>query len=133
MRARTHQREVTGGWHHGSCKPVRGRTGVGTTPCRRIAYQVCTHSRLSHCSSIVRFVTSSPRFSVAAALASLALLFILPAGLHAQHAHAGHGTGRITVPAGANYTVADVEFMQGMIAHHAQATHMSRMAEARGA
>jgi uncharacterized protein (DUF305 family) len=26
--------------------------------------------------------------------------------------------------------VADVEFMQGMIAHHAQAIHMSRMAEA---
>jgi uncharacterized protein (DUF305 family) len=35
----------------------------------------------------------------------------------------------IVVPPGAAYTVADVEFMQGMIAHHAQAIHMSRMAE----
>ncbi|HEX6053051.1 MAG TPA: DUF305 domain-containing protein [Gemmatimonadaceae bacterium] len=73
------------------------------------------------------------RISITAALASLALLLTLPASLHAQHAHAGHGTGRITVPEGANYTVADVEFMQGMIAHHAQAIHTSRMAEARGA
>ncbi|HEX4933103.1 MAG TPA: DUF305 domain-containing protein [Gemmatimonadaceae bacterium] len=40
---------------------------------------------------------------------------------------------KITVPAGAPYTAADVEFMQGMIAHHAQAIHMSRMAEAHGA
>ena len=39
----------------------------------------------------------------------------------------------ITVPPGAPYTVADVEFMQGMIAHHAQAIHMSRMAEQHGA
>ncbi len=38
--------------------------------------------------------------------------------------------GNIKIPAGAIYTVADVEFMQGMIAHHAQAIHMSRMAEA---
>ena len=38
--------------------------------------------------------------------------------------------GHIVVPKGAAYTVADVEFMQGMIAHHAQAIHMSRMAEA---
>jgi len=40
------------------------------------------------------------------------------------------GMGHITVPKDAGYTVADVEFMQGMIAHHAQAIHMSRMAEA---
>jgi uncharacterized protein (DUF305 family) len=38
--------------------------------------------------------------------------------------------GHITIPKGAIYTVADVEFMQGMIAHHAQAIVMSRMAEA---
>lgn len=44
---------------------------------------------------------------------------------------AGHQ--RIVVPAGAPYTAADVEFMQGMIAHHAQAIYMSRMAEAHGA
>ena len=39
----------------------------------------------------------------------------------------------ITIPDGAIYTVADVEFMQGMIAHHAQAIYMSRMAAAHGA
>jgi uncharacterized protein (DUF305 family) len=41
--------------------------------------------------------------------------------------------GHIMIPPGAIYTKADVEFMQGMIAHHAQAIVMSRMAEARGA
>ena len=39
----------------------------------------------------------------------------------------------IVIPPGARYTKADVEFMQGMIAHHAQAIVMSRMAEANGA
>ena len=43
------------------------------------------------------------------------------------------GMNHITIPEGALYTVADVEFMQGMIAHHAQAIYMSRMAEAHGA
>jgi uncharacterized protein (DUF305 family) len=57
----------------------------------------------------------------------------------AQGAMAGmdHGKHRmgpeIVVPKGALYTKADVEFMQGMIAHHAQAIVMSRMAEANGA
>ena len=41
--------------------------------------------------------------------------------------------GHIMIPKGALYTVADVQFMQGMIAHHAQAIVMSRMAEANGA
>jgi uncharacterized protein (DUF305 family) len=40
---------------------------------------------------------------------------------------------RITIPKGALYTEADVRFMQGMIAHHAQAIYMSRMAAAHGA
>jgi len=34
----------------------------------------------------------------------------------------------IVIPNGAGYTEADVEFMQGMIAHHGQAIFMSRMA-----
>ncbi len=52
----------------------------------------------------------------------------------AQHSMAGmSGHGKITIPEGAIYTVADVEFMQGMIAHHAQAIYMSRMAEGHGA
>ena len=39
----------------------------------------------------------------------------------------------IVIPKGARYTKADVEFMQGMIAHHAQAIVRSRMAEKNGA
>src|SRR3954463_14597020 len=39
----------------------------------------------------------------------------------------------ITIPKGAIYTEADVRFMQGMIAHHAQAIYMSRLAAAHGA
>lgn len=74
-------------------------------------------------------VIQSRRFFAAAVLIQAALLFA-PAPAGAQHA--GHGQP-VIVPEGAGYTVADVEFMQGMIAHHAQAIHMSRMAEARGA
>ena len=39
----------------------------------------------------------------------------------------------VTIPKGAIYTEADVRFMQGMIAHHAQAIYMSRMAASHGA
>jgi uncharacterized protein (DUF305 family) len=39
----------------------------------------------------------------------------------------------VKIPANAIYTVADVRFMQGMIAHHAQAIYMSRMAASRQA
>jgi len=45
-----------------------------------------------------------------------------------QHTHAAMGP--IIIPKGALYTEADVRFMQGMIAHHAQAIYMSRMAGA---
>ena len=56
---------------------------------------------------------------------------LLAAPLAAQNqSHSMHTGIHVTVPAGAKYTVADVEFMQGMIAHHAQAIYMSRMAEA---
>jgi uncharacterized protein (DUF305 family) len=51
------------------------------------------------------------------------------AGMH-HHNMAGP---EIVIPKGAKYTKADVEFMQGMIAHHAQAVVMSKMAEAHGA
>lgn len=37
------------------------------------------------------------------------------------------------IPAGAIHTAADVQFMQGMIAHHGQAIHMSRLADTRSA
>jgi uncharacterized protein (DUF305 family) len=49
------------------------------------------------------------------------------------HQHHGQASLPITIPAGALFTEADVRFMQGMIAHHAQAIHMSRMAAGRGA
>ena len=39
----------------------------------------------------------------------------------------------VTIPKGAIYTTADVHFMQGMIAHHAQAIFMSRLAATHGA
>lgn len=53
------------------------------------------------------------------------------AGHEASHHDHSQGAGEITIPAGALYTEADVSFMQGMIAHHAQAIHMSRMAATR--
>ncbi len=44
--------------------------------------------------------------------------------------HSMHRMGpEIVIPKGALYTKADVEFMQGMIAHHAQAIVMSHLAE----
>ncbi|HYW51933.1 MAG TPA: DUF305 domain-containing protein [Gemmatimonadaceae bacterium] len=49
-----------------------------------------------------------------------------------QHDHAA-GMPPVTLPAGSIVTEADVRFMQGMIAHHAQAVVMSRMAAANGA
>ena len=70
---------------------------------------------------------------IAATLTVLALLLARPAPARAQHSMAGMSQAHITIPAGALYTVADVEFMQGMIAHHAQAIYMSRMAEAHNA
>jgi uncharacterized protein (DUF305 family) len=39
----------------------------------------------------------------------------------------------VKIPAGAVFTEADVRFMQGMIAHHAQAIYMSRLASGHGA
>jgi uncharacterized protein (DUF305 family) len=54
-------------------------------------------------------------------------LLLLHAGTGwAQHDHAALAP----IPKGAIYTEADVRFMQGMIAHHAQAIYMSRMAAA---
>jgi uncharacterized protein (DUF305 family) len=79
-------------------------------------------------------VNVSRRLSFSAALAALTLLVAGPSSVQAQHSMAGmSGHSNITIPAGAIYTVADVEFMQGMIAHHAQAIYMSRMAESHGA
>jgi uncharacterized protein (DUF305 family) len=69
------------------------------------------------------------RPTVPTALALVGLLLTLPVTGQAQQ-RSMSGMSHIMIPEGAAYTVADVEFMQGMIAHHAQAIYMSRMAEA---
>jgi uncharacterized protein (DUF305 family) len=59
---------------------------------------------------------------------------VVDSGAPAGHSH--HMTGMpamAPIPPGALHTAADVHFMQGMIAHHGQALHMSRLAESRGA
>jgi uncharacterized protein (DUF305 family) len=53
-------------------------------------------------------------------------------GAMAGHDMAGM-SAPITIPKGVLYTEADVRFMQGMIAHHAQAIYMSRLAAGRNA
>jgi uncharacterized protein (DUF305 family) len=68
------------------------------------------------------------RHSVVACFVAVTLLLAPLAGGQAQP-HSMAGMGHIVIPNGAVYTVADVEFMQGMIAHHAQAIFMSHMAE----
>jgi uncharacterized protein (DUF305 family) len=52
---------------------------------------------------------------------------------HAEHEHMTGMEMPVTIPKGAIYTEADVRFMQGMIAHHAQAIYMSRLALSHGA
>jgi len=52
---------------------------------------------------------------------------------HEQHRDHTAGMPPVTIPAGSLITEADVRFMQGMIAHHAQAVVMSRMAGKNGA
>ena len=63
--------------------------------------------------------------ALTSAIVLFALLFARPA--IAQTTDSMPGMSRhapITIPPGADYTTADVEFMQGMIAHHAQAIYM---------
>ena len=71
------------------------------------------------------------------ALAVVTLLAGGPTAGFAQHSGMDHSMHRmgpeIVIPDGARYTKADVEFMQGMIAHHAQAIVMSKLAETNGA
>lgn len=69
-------------------------------------------------------------FAVACVLAGASSRAVAQAGMD----HSKHRMGpEIVIPEGAIYTKADVEFMQGMIAHHAQAIVMSQMAETNGA
>jgi uncharacterized protein (DUF305 family) len=67
--------------------------------------------------------------SIGIILVVLLALNASPADAQNQHSMAGMDHARrIEIPAGALYTVPDVEFMQGMIAHHAQAIYMSHLA-----
>jgi uncharacterized protein (DUF305 family) len=54
------------------------------------------------------------------------------AAMHGQGHGASHGS-MLPATAGRGYTVADVQFMQHMIAHHAQAVVMAGMAKTHGA
>ena len=72
-------------------------------------------------------------------LVALTVLTLLAGGSSVAAAQGGmagmdHGSHRmgpeIVIPKGARYTKADVQFMQGMIAHHAQAIVMAKLAEA---
>ena len=83
----------------------------------------------------------TPRGRIAAALLLLSPVVFAcasqkpdkPPVAGADHQHMAGMSAPITIPKGAIYTEADVRFMQGMIAHHAQAIYMSRMATAHGA
>ena len=69
-------------------------------------------------------------FTVASVLAGASSRAVAQAGTD----HSKHRMGpEIVIPKGAFYTKADVEFMQGMIAHHAQAVDMVDLIEARTA
>lgn len=72
---------------------------------------------------------TSPRLRVFLLAALLGMALPLSAQEH-QHGHQGMPELK-PIPAGSLHTVADVQFMQGMIAHHGQAIHMSKLAEAR--
>ena len=69
---------------------------------------------------------------VAAASAAVSVSAHAQAGHEQHHDHAA-GMPAVALPAGSLVTEADVRFMQGMIAHHAQAVVMSRMAANNGA
>ncbi len=73
--------------------------------------------------------------SRSASAAALAAILLVPSSASAQNdpMPGMNMPGHIMIPKGSIITVADVEFMQGMIAHHAQAIYMSRMAAAHGA
>ena len=80
-----------------------------------------------------------PRLAVAAALIPLCISCGTakdqPSSQAEKSEPAAHSMAMtpVKIPAGAVFTEADVPFMQGMIAHHAQAIYMSRMAAAHGA
>jgi uncharacterized protein (DUF305 family) len=83
--------------------------------------------------------TPTSRLLAAALVSALALACSTakpktqPAAVTPDHQHMAGMAMPVTIPKGALYTEADVRFMQGMIAHHAQAIYMSRLALSHGA
>jgi uncharacterized protein (DUF305 family) len=79
--------------------------------------------------------TSTSRRLIAALLVVAAAAGCAKSEEQPQAAASGHQHGldasQIKIPEDAVYTVADVQFMQGMIAHHAQAVFMTQLAESR--
>jgi len=76
---------------------------------------------------------TTPRLTAALALAAVLLTPPTASAQNDPMAGMAPMAGHIMIPKGSIITVPDVEFMQGMIAHHAQAIYMSRMAAAHGA
>ena len=107
------------------------------SPRHRLTVVGCLLLVAGGCATSPRASTSAPGAPASAAPAQAAPAQAAPAqaapAAEAAHHHHVAGADRITIPAGALFTEADVRFMQGMIAHHAQAIHMSRMAASRGA
>ena len=87
---------------------------------------MCCLGLLGACATAARTPPATPAAPLPAAQAE-------PMAEMAHHQHMMAGAGTITIPPGSLFTEADVRFMQGMIAHHAQAIHMSHMAPTRGA
>jgi uncharacterized protein (DUF305 family) len=88
--------------------------------------------RLAALAALLSVLACSPKADDPAAQTASAEAAAPAAGGHDMHDMHGMTTP-VTIPKGALYTEADVRFMQGMIAHHAQAIYMSRLAAANGA
>lgn len=96
---------------------------------RRLTPALCAVLLLTACR------TSRPPAPAATAPAPASAAAADPHAGHAPAAQHDHGAGLppVALPAGSLITEADVRFMQGMIAHHAQAVAMTRLAGAAGA
>lgn len=115
-----------------------------TTPYCWVCWRTLRPNDILHDSfplNAVPFVTSVKHPKVRRSAAALLLLSLVSgcAGEKAaekadsatamtDHGHMAGMSAPITIPPGARYTEADVHFMQGMIAHHAQAIAMSKLA-----
>lgn len=79
-----------------------------------------------------RTMSTTQRFQMLFLALTLGVSAPLMAQDHSMHAMGHQGMPELKpIPAGSLHTAADVQFMQGMIAHHGQAIHMSRLADAR--